>query len=201
MTDSTTKKIAYYTHVETAMGPMLIAGAGKRLIAVKFGVSAKRIAAAVETLHHELRGAYDLVPGDAKVRPLARQVQDYLEGKRTRFDVELDLSHVTPFRRNVLLECARIPRGQVATYADLARRVGSPLAYRAVGHTMATNPIPIVIPCHRVVGSSGSLTGFGGGIDMKRKLLALEGAAFDASRHPTEILVDRERRLLDTSGP
>ena len=179
MIDATTKKIAYYTHVETAMGPMLIAGNGKRLIAVKFGVNAKRISYAVEELHRELHGAYDLMPGDAKVRPLARQVQDYLAGKRKKFDVELDLSHVTPFRRDVLLECARIPRGQVATYGDLARRVGSPLAYRAVGHTMATNPIPIVIPCHRVIGSSGNLQGFGGGLDMKRRLLALEGAALD----------------------
>jgi methylated-DNA-[protein]-cysteine S-methyltransferase len=158
---------------------MLIVGGGKLLLAIKFGVTANKIAQGVGDLHHELHGKYTLIPSDAKVRALAKQLQDYLAGKRTEFDVELDLSHVTPFRRDVLLECARIPRGQVATYGDLARRVGSPLAYRAVGHTMATNPIPIVIPCHRVVGVNNALTGFGGGLDMKRRLLALEGAALD----------------------
>jgi O-6-methylguanine DNA methyltransferase len=98
--------------------------------------------------------------------------------KRKDFDLEVDLSWVTPFRREVLLECARIPRGQVATYADLERRVGRPRAFRAVGNTMRTNPIPVVIPCHRVVGTNGSLTGFGGGLDMKRRLLQLEGVVF-----------------------
>ncbi len=170
---------AYYAHVDTPFGPMLIVGEGKRLLAIKFGVTANKIAQGVGDLHHDLHGKYTLIPSDTKVGALAKQLQDYLAGKRTAFDVELDLSHVTPFRRDVLLECARIPRGQVATYGDLARRVGNPLAYRAVGHTMATNPIPIVIPCHRVVGVNNALTGFGGGLDMKRKLLALEGAALD----------------------
>jgi methylated-DNA-[protein]-cysteine S-methyltransferase len=173
------KPRAYYAHVQTAMGPMLVAGEGRRLVAVKFGVTANKIVQAVGELHHELHERYTLVPSETKVRALAKQLQDYLAGKRTAFDVELDLSHVTPFRRDVLLECARIPRGTVRTYSDLARRVKRPNAYRAVGHTMATNPIPIVIPCHRVVGVNNDLTGFGGGLDMKRKLLALEGAAFE----------------------
>lgn len=179
-TKAAVRRTAYYTHIETEMGPMLVAGAGRALIAVKFNVTAKRIGPAAEALHRELRGLYDLVPGDAEVRPLARQVRDYLAGKRTKFDVELDLSHVTPFRKQVLMACAAIPRGQVSTYGELARRVGSPLAYRAVGHTMATNPVPIVIPCHRVLGSNGGLHGFGGGLEMKRRLLELEGAAVTA---------------------
>lgn len=158
---------------------MLVVGEGKLLLAIKFGVTANKIAQGVADLHHELHGRYTLIPSDTKVRVLVKQLQDYLAGKRIGFDVELDLSHVTPFRRDVLLACASIPRGQVATYGDLARRVKRPLAYRAVGHTMATNPIPIVIPCHRVVGVNNALTGFGGGLDMKRRLLALEGAALD----------------------
>jgi methylated-DNA-[protein]-cysteine S-methyltransferase len=158
---------------------MLVVGEGKRLLAIKFNVTANRVAQAVGDLHSELHGRYTLIPSDTKVRALATQLQDYLAGNRAGFDVELDLSHVTPFRRDVLLACAGIPRGQVTTYGDLARRVGRPLAYRAVGHTMATNPIPIVIPCHRVVGVNNALTGFGGGLVMKRKLLALEGAAWD----------------------
>jgi O-6-methylguanine DNA methyltransferase len=174
-----TKKTAFYSHIETAFGPMLLAGHGRTLVAVKFGVPKRRATAAIEELHRELHGAFELVPGDAEVRPLAKQLVDYLDGRRKSFNVELDLSHVTPFRKRVLEECAAIPRGQVSTYAELARKAGRPNAYRAVGHTMATNPIPIVIPCHRVLGSDGGLHGFGGGLDMKRRLLALEGAAID----------------------
>lgn len=169
----------YFSQIDTPFGGMLVAGAGKRLVAIKFGVTAKRVGSAVAELSRELHGEYELVRDDARVSGLTRQVRDYLEGRRKQFDVELELSHVTPFQREVLLACAEIPRGQVATYGDLARRVGRPTAFRAVGNTMRTNPIPIVIPCHRVVGSSGSLTGFGGGLDMKRRLLALEGVAFD----------------------
>ena len=145
---------------------------------MKLGVDEARLPEALVDLHHELHGAFDVQRGDAKVRGAARQVRDYAAGKRIDFDLQVDLSWVTPFRREVLLECARIPRGQVATYADLARRVGRPQAFRAVGNTMRTNPVPVVIPCHRVVGTNGSLTGFGGGLDMKRQLLQLEGAVF-----------------------
>ena len=177
MTDRNGHRRIYFTHVETAFGPMLVAGEGRRLAAVKFHADESRLPQAVEELHRELGGAYELVRDDKRARPIARQIVDYLDGRRTTFDLELDLSHVrSQFRRDVLLETARVPRGEVASYAEIARRVGKPAAYRAVGNTMRTNPIPIVIPCHRVVGSGGSLTGFGGGLDMKRRLLALEGA-------------------------
>jgi methylated-DNA-[protein]-cysteine S-methyltransferase len=167
---------AHFGITDTAIGPLLIAGDGTRLVAIKFGVDEARVPAALDELHHELHGTFDLVRDDRKVAGLMKQVRDYLAGKRDGFDVELELSWLTPFRRDVLLECARVPRGQVATYADLARRVGRPKACRAVGNTMRTNPIPIVIPCHRIVGSNGSLTGFGGGLDVKARLLQLEGA-------------------------
>lgn len=170
------RPIAYYTCVETAVGPMLVAGYGRRLVAVKLSADPQHIDRDAEQMHREMHGAFDLVRDDAKAGPLARQIADYIEGTRTSFDLDVDLSWVTPFRREVLLETARVPRGEVASYAEIARRVGRPRAFRAVGNTMRTNPIPIVIPCHRVVGSDGTLTGFGGGLDMKRRLLALEGA-------------------------
>lgn len=170
------KRTAYYAQTETRFGPMLVAGDGKTLVAIKFAVSKKQVAAAVEALHRELHGQFELQHDAAKVASLIEQVAAYLDGTRSTFDVKLELSWVTPFRRDVLLECARVPRGEVATYAELARRVGRPAAFRAVGNTMRTNPIPIVIPCHRIVGSNGSLTGFGGGLGMKQKLLELEGA-------------------------
>lgn len=167
---------AYYGVTETAIGPLLVAGEGRRLVAVKFGVDESRLLRAIEELHRELHGAFELVRNEAKVAGLMKQVRDYLAGRRTSFDVDLDLAWVTPFRHEVLLACAAVPRGQVATYGDLARTVGSPNAARAVGNTMRTNPMPIVIPCHRIVGSDGSLTGFGGGLDVKARLLELEGA-------------------------
>ncbi len=166
----------YYGITETAIGSLLVAGEGRRLVAVKFGVDEKRLSRALEELHLELHGAFEFVRNESKVAGLMKQMRDYLAGKRTAFEVDLELSWVTPFQREVLLACFAVPRGQVATYADLARQVGSPNAARAVGNTMRTNPIPIVIPCHRIVGSNGSLTGFGGGLDMKAQLLQLEGA-------------------------
>lgn len=162
--------------MKSDFGPMLVAGEGRCLIAVKFQVDEKRLPYALADLQRELHGKFELVRDRAKVAGLTKQLGDYLAGTRKTFDVDLELSWVTPFRREVLLACAAVPRGEVATYADLARRVGSPNAARAVGNTMRTNPIPIVIPCHRVVGSNGSLTGFGGGLDMKARLLQMEGA-------------------------
>src|SRR5262249_4577018 len=152
---------------------------GKTLVATKFNVDERRLSSAVEALHDELRGAFELQRDGSRVARLTRQMRDYLDGERTTFDVDLDLSWLTPFRRDVMLETQRVPRGQVATYRDIAVRVGRPNAYRAVGNTMRTNPLPIVVPCHRIVGSDGSLTGFGGGLPMKRQLLAIEGASID----------------------
>jgi methylated-DNA-[protein]-cysteine S-methyltransferase len=167
--------IAYYDIAETAFGPMLVAGEGSRLVAIKFGVDRRHMPEAVEALDRELRGGYGLVHDAKRVRLLIKQLNDYLSGKRTSFEVEYDISWMTPFRRRVMEECAKIPRGSTTTYAELARRAGNPAAYRAVGATMATNPIPVVVPCHRVLGSNGTLHGFGGGLDMKAQLLALEG--------------------------
>ena len=102
------------------------------------------------------------------------QIKEYFAGKRKSFDADLDLAHLTDFSRKVLMAAYHIPYGQTATYRQLAASAGS-IAYRAVGQVMAHNPIPIIIPCHRIIGTNGSLTGFGGGIEMKRRLLALEG--------------------------
>ncbi len=171
----TTLPTAYFGLTESEIGPLLVAGNGKRLIAVNFGVDDARLADALTDLHRELHGAFVLERDDARVRTLMNQVRDYVAGKRTTFDLDLELSWMTPFRRDVLLACYAVPRGEVATYAELAARVGNPRAARAVGNVMRTNPIAVVIPCHRIVGSNGSLTGFGGALDMKQQLLNLEG--------------------------
>jgi methylated-DNA-[protein]-cysteine S-methyltransferase len=171
-----TRPVAHYTIADTAIGPLLVAARDGRLVAIKLRADERHLPEQVVALEHELGGAFVRERDDRAVAPIARHLRDYLSGKRKDLDIAFDVSWVPGFRRQVLLEVARVPRGAVASYAEIARRCGRPRAFRAVGNTMRTNPIPLVIPCHRVVGSNGSLTGFGGGLDMKRQLLTLEGA-------------------------
>lgn len=114
----------------------------------------------------------------------ARQVVEYFNSKRTQFDIQLDLSGQTPFRSRVLHACAKIPFGQVLTYGELAAKAGSPTAARAAGGAMAHNPIALIIPCHRVVGSDKGLHGFSspGGLKTKAILLSHEGVAVEHER-------------------
>ena len=107
---------------------------------------------------------------------LRRELDEYFEGRRHRFDIEPDVRGVTDYYRQVLTELARVEYGTTTTYGTLAALTGNPRAARAVGTVMNRNPIPIVLPCHRVIGASGSLTGYGGGLDRKEHLLRLEGA-------------------------
>ena len=104
------------------------------------------------------------------------ELDDYFGGRRTAFDLALDMRGLPEFTLRVLSELAKVPYGQTATYGELAERAGNPRASRAVGTVMNRNRIPIVLPCHRVVGSSGDLVGYGGGLERKERLLRLEGA-------------------------
>ena len=106
---------------------------------------------------------------------LRRQLDEYWEGRRRQFDVPISMSG-TPFQLDVWAALAKIPHGRTTTYAQLARAVGRPAAFRAAGSANGANPIAILVPCHRVIGSNGSLTGYAGGIGRKRSLLRLEGA-------------------------
>ncbi|MDX6630920.1 MAG: methylated-DNA-[protein]-cysteine S-methyltransferase [Gaiellales bacterium] len=122
-------------------------------------------------------GTPESAQGDARaVAEAAVQLEQYFAGERTAFDLDLRLEG-TPFERRVWDEVRAIPYGETATYAEIARRVGSPSACRAVGRANGRNPIAVIVPCHRVVGSDGSLTGYAGGIEMKRALLELEQGA------------------------
>ncbi len=114
--------------------------------------------------------------GDAEAGDLPRRLRDFAEGRSVDLTADIDWNGIAGFRRAVLEETMRIPAGETRTYGWLARKVGRPRAARAVGRVMATNPLPIVVPCHRVVGSNGSLHGYGGGLDVKAALLRLEGA-------------------------
>jgi methylated-DNA-[protein]-cysteine S-methyltransferase len=105
----------------------------------------------------------------------ARQLARYFAGQRQSFDLPLDLTRTRPFQREVLLELIKVPYGEVVTYGELAELCGRPRAARAVGGAMRSNPLPIVIPCHRVLPSSGGLGGFGGRPELKQRLLEIEG--------------------------
>ncbi len=122
----------------------------------------------------------ELPPEDFKVAALlaviVEQLDEYFRGERRVFDLPIDWGGMGEYQREVLRACYAIPYGEVCTYGGLARQTGRPKAARAVGNIMATNPIPIVIPCHRVIGSDGSLHGYGGGLDVKARLLKMEGA-------------------------
>lgn len=111
------------------------------------------------------------VPGSC--RREAQELQQYFTGDRTTFTLVLDHRN-TPFAGQALAEVSRVPYGQTATYGDIAQRMGRPQAARAVGRAVATNPLAIVIPCHRIMGTGGQLTGYGGGLELKRALLDLE---------------------------
>src|SRR3954469_530155 len=157
---------AAYAVVETPLGTVLLAPGEGGLPRVSFTPDVAALAAAVGP--RVLR-----VP--SRLDDAAAQLDEYFAGRRHGFDLELDLD-APPFQRDVLRELALVPYGEVATYGEVARRIGRPRAARAVGGALNRNPLPIVLPCHRVVGATGSLVGYAGGLDRKRTLLALEGA-------------------------
>lgn len=113
-----------------------------------------------------------------------RQLEEAFAGRRRRFDLPLD-PRGTPFDREVWAAVADVPHGEVATYGDIARTVGRPTAFRAVGAANGRNPLPIVIPCHRIVGAGGRLTGYGGGLALKEALLEAEGVRVRSGRVTT----------------
>jgi methylated-DNA-[protein]-cysteine S-methyltransferase len=157
--------------VDSPVGPLLVAATGRGLARIYFDPDPE---------HHLDRLAKTFGPrilrATSSVDPAARQLDEYFAGDRSAFELDVDLRGAAPFAQHVLDELARVPYGQTTTYGTLAARVGAPRAARAVGTVMNRNPIPIVLPCHRVVGANGSLTGYGGGLHVKEHLLRLEGA-------------------------
>ena len=159
----------YYTTMRTPIGRVLAASSDSGLVRVSFR---RAEPAFVADLRRRL-GA-DVVRSDAKLAPVVTQLGLYFAGKRRRLDLPVDLRTVTPFQRRVLTATRRVPPGRVVSYGEIARRIGKPRASRAVGQALGHNPIPIVIPCHRIVAGSG-IGGYTGGLAIKRRLLAIEG--------------------------
>jgi methylated-DNA-[protein]-cysteine S-methyltransferase len=155
-----------YTTMASPVGKLLLAGDARRLRLVSFMEG--RRAAGAEIGWTEDEGAF---------REVVRQLEAYFRGELREFDLPLELEG-TEFQMRVWRALRRIPYGETISYRELAERIGNQKAVRAVGLANGCNPIPIIVPCHRVIGSDGSLTGFGGGILNKRKLLDLEGKEF-----------------------
>jgi methylated-DNA-[protein]-cysteine S-methyltransferase len=155
------------------LGAVFVAFSREGMVALEFGVSERTF---LDRLRRET--GLPAHPGVSQARPALQQVREYLQGTRRRFAVPLDLSRLTDFQQRVLKATMAVPAGRVATYHQIAQKIGRPRASRAVGRALATNPIPLVIPCHRVIASDGSLTGYGGkgGIATKARLLKMEGA-------------------------
>jgi len=155
-----------YTHVDTPIGKLTVVAGGTGIRRILWDGEAP---------------AEDAVEGHSDLLDAAvTQIREYFTGNRTTFDLPLDLGG-TPFQQKVWRELGSIPFGTTISYGEQARRIGRPQAARAVGAANGRNPVPVVLPCHRVIGSGGALTGFGGGLDTKRTLL----------RHEEEIVAGR----------
>jgi methylated-DNA-[protein]-cysteine S-methyltransferase len=160
-----------YDFVDSPIGSLLVAASPRGLCRISYDADPDR---EIE----RLAGAFGLrVLRSAKpIDAARRELDEYFEGKRHDFDLPLDVALLADFNRRVLRELARVPYGEVVTYGELATRAARPRAARAVGMVMNRNPLPIVLPCHRVIGSNGKLTGYAGGLERKETLLRLEGA-------------------------
>ncbi len=160
-----------YDSIDTPVGTFVLAATERGLVALTFDRDADAFA---EQLARKLSPR--IVHSPKRVDDIRRELDEYFEGRRTNFDLPLDWSLVSGFNRKVLEATYRIPYGGVSTYSDMARSAGSPRAARAAGNALHNNPIPIVVPCHRVLHRDGGLGGYGGGLPMKKWLLTLEGA-------------------------
>jgi methylated-DNA-[protein]-cysteine S-methyltransferase len=162
--------------VGSDIGPLLLAATREGLVNVVFHADQAVRDKAVDRLASRLGGEPVEAPDSPLLAEAIRQVEAYFAGERHDFELPLDWSLISGFNRQVLRELASgVPFGSVVGYGDLAGRVGQPGAAQAVGVAMGSNPLPVVVPCHRVVESDGGIGGFGGGLETKRKLLALEG--------------------------
>ena len=157
--------------VDSPVGPLFVAASEQGLAAISFDPEPE---SQLERLAR-IAGP-GVLRSPRSVDAARRELDQYFEGKRHSFDLSLDLRALPPFTVSVLQQLARVPYGETTTYGALAAQVGRPRAARAVGTVMNRNRIPIVLPCHRVVGSSGDLVGYAGGLDRKLTLLELEGA-------------------------
>jgi methylated-DNA-[protein]-cysteine S-methyltransferase len=156
----------------TPLGDFRLAASDFGLVAVEWADSQPALDSYLTRLKRPIQ------PNERRIKPYAKELSEYLAGKRQAFTVSVDWTFFTPFQREALQAIFRIPYGETRTYIEIAREINRPNAYRAVGAANAMNPMPLVIPCHRVIGTDGKLHGYGGGegLPTKEWLLKMEGA-------------------------
>ncbi|MGH3010707.1 MAG: methylated-DNA--[protein]-cysteine S-methyltransferase [Gaiellaceae bacterium] len=161
-----------YDFADSPVGTLLVAASARGLCRISFDPEPER---ELDRLASGFGVRVLRSPGP--LDSVRRELDEYFEGGRTEFDLPVDLTPLPDFQRHVLLELRNVAYGHVDTYGGLAAKIGKPRAARAVGGALNRNPIPIVVPCHRIVGASGSLVGYAGGLERKQALLGLEGAS------------------------
>jgi len=164
------KGIVYIGEINsTPIGPIRVAVSERGLVAVEVSPNQDALISLLDRL-----GFQQVLVDETKTAAAAHQVSQYLEGKRETFDIPIDWSGLTPFQEQALRATYAIPYGKVMTYGEIAQQLGNPRAARAVGRAEATNPMPLVIPCHRVIGADGGLHGYGAGAGLETKAWLLE---------------------------
>lgn len=166
-----------YASIDSPLGTLLVASTRRGLVRVAFPEEGTD--AVLERLSSELSPR--IVEAHGRLERERRELEEYFLGSRRAFELPLDWSLIGPFAKRVLRATVRIPYGGSLSYGQVAARAGSPRGSRAAGNALGSNPIPIVIPCHRVLRAGGALGGYGGGLERKRALLSLEGAIDDGA--------------------
>lgn len=162
---------AGYDAIESPIGPLFVACSDKGVCEIGFGESETE----QQFLQHLRTRGFRPVRNSQAVANVAEQLAEYFKGERNRFEVPFDVSGISTFTQSVLEATAEIPFGHLTSYRGIAEKIGHPSATRAVGNALGRNPIPVVIPCHRIVRSDSSIGGYTGGLKIKERLLALEG--------------------------
>ena len=165
--DSGLVDVAYAT-VDSPVGPLLVAGTRRGLVELAYDPDLDR-----ELSRLSMRISPRVLEAPAKLDPVRRELDEYFDGRREQFDIPIDWSYLAGFTREVLRATAAIPFGDVSTYAGVAEAAGSPRAVRAAGNALGANPMPVVVPCHRVLRTGGALGGYTGGLERKEFLLRL----------------------------
>ena len=161
------------THFQSPLGTIILAATPQGLAGLWF--EHQRHLPAALTAEPTGPEAWPTDPDHPVLKQAMQQLTGYFAGQRTQFDLPLDLSGGTAFQQSVWQALLAIPQGTTASYSQISSRIGKPAAVRAVGAAVGRNPVSIIVPCHRVMGSNGSLTGYAGGLDRKTALLSLEG--------------------------
>jgi methylated-DNA-[protein]-cysteine S-methyltransferase len=162
-----------YAQIDSPLGRLVAAATPRGLAMLSYEDFRGGLDAVLDRL--AVRLSPRIVAAPKRLDPAKRELEEYFAGTRTTFDLPLDWVLSSEFTRRILQATAQIPFGATATYGEMAAAAGNPKASRAAGRALGANPIPIIVPCHRVIGTSGRLTGYTGGIERKVKLLALEG--------------------------